>query len=142
MRIFWLFIISLVSSSNTLQIQTLFSEGWESESFHSITGHIVVVSCYSQPTNSSATLAMDDQIIPLSFEQLTMKTLSNHVDILIQQQDAFIRTRLYAGVPVSFTLNSAGRFSFIIPVQELDTLLHIDTPEFLFRTDHMPVDQW
>jgi hypothetical protein len=116
-----------------LSIQSLFSEAWETDHLQEITGYLVVVSSFLN----------DDSNTAASNRRIEIKVESQDCDILVQKGDGFVRQRLISGKSIEFITNSAGRYSFIIPIQPSpnSNSVSLDVPPFLFRIQH-PSSSW
>ena len=128
------------SKTPHIDVQSTFVESWEStpnDLFSPISGHTIVI--------NTGWKSIDTGVIePLNAtESITIQVRSENLSILVPSQDGFRRQELIKNEPVIFPINQAGRFSFTIPIDEIQSSeYNLRLPALLIRSDYLPRDQW
>ena len=127
----------LIATDHGLEFQSTLIETWESDSF----GLFIPTSGHSIVIQMKQSESLTDSPVG---ERIWIKTETRDIDILTQQGDHLIRQRLVSGVPRSFILNQAGRFSFTIPVHDQPKMSRemIFLPALMVKLDRVHDDHW
>lgn len=115
-----------------LDVQSKFVESWDGDA--SQTMHMIVINAGEK---------MDEVIRPLNASDSVMIMVNQDLEIKVPTSQGDQTLQLRKKVPVEFNLNNAGRFSFVVSLENINGWeRNVDLPHFMVRSDYMEPDEW